>query len=79
MRRAKDIFFCVFVGLVCAFFAFFIFEVPINGLIAIFILGFVAGLILDYLMNRFDAGRTTLPMFFSCIFVIGIGFFIFFH
>lgn len=78
MHWAKDIFFCAFVGLVCAFFAYFIFEVPINGLIIIFIVGFIAGLILEYLMNRFDEGRTALPMFFSGIFVIGIGFFIFF-
>ncbi|MFA5102823.1 MAG: transglutaminase-like domain-containing protein [Candidatus Thermoplasmatota archaeon] len=29
-------------------------------------------------MNRFDIGRTFFPMFFSCFFVLGIGFFILF-
>lgn len=78
MQWVKDGFFCVFVGIFCAFFAFFIYKIPFGSLKTIFFLGLIIGIILDYLMNRFDIGRTFFPMFFSCFFVLGIGLFIIF-
>ncbi|MDD5142385.1 transglutaminase-like domain-containing protein [Methanoregula sp.] len=54
------------------------YNVPLGRLKAVFFLGLIIGLILEYIMNRFDIGRTFFPMVFSCFFVLGIGFFIIF-
>jgi len=78
MQWVKDWFFSIFVGIFCAFFSFFIYDVPVGRLRAVFLLGLIIGLILDYIMNRFDIGRTFFPMFFSFFLVLGIGLFIIF-
>jgi len=78
MQWVKGGFFCVFVGIFCTFFAYFMYNVPLERLKAVFFLGIIIGLILEYIMNRFDIGRTFFPMVLSSFFVLGIGFFIIF-
>lgn len=78
MQWVKDWFFIIFVAIFCVFFAFFIYEIPVGRLRIVFFLGIIMGLILNYLMNRFDIGRTFLPMFFSFFLGAGICLFIIF-
>lgn len=78
MSWTIDWFFCIFVGIVCTFFTFFLFKVPLTSLKGIFLLGCIAGFILDYVVNKINIGSTALPMFFSIAFVIGLGYFVLF-
>jgi hypothetical protein len=73
-----DWFFCICVAIVCTFFTFFLFNVPLTSLKGVFLLGCIAGLILNYLVNKTNIGSTALPMFFSFAFVMGIGYFVLF-
>ncbi len=75
MGWVVDVFFCAFIGIVCAIIAHFVFGIPTNNLRVIFFLGFIGGVILDYLVNKIGSGSSTVPIICGCIFVIGIGYF----
>ena len=75
MGWVVDLIFCAIVGIVCAAFAHFVFGIPTNNLRGIFFLGFIGGVILDYLVNKIGSDTSPLPIIGGSLLVIGIGYF----